>query len=149
MRLARKARPVAVDRTPNTAASGLLLSINLGSILDSGCTKSLSALALRMKLSELRSLTERLVLSDVLIISEVFVNCSELIEDICEFDEALVEALIDADVLADSLALDEALCDALILAEVEALTDREIEADTDILIESETITLLISTLSRE
>ena len=56
---------------------------------------------------------------------------------------------MDADVLADSLALDEALCDALILAEVEALTDREIEADTDILIESQTITLLISTLSRE
>ena len=49
---------------------------------------------------------------------------------------------MDADVLADSLALDEALCDALILAE-------EIEADTDILNESETITLLISTLSRE
>ena len=140
MRLARKARPVAVDRTPNTAASGLLLSINLGSILDSGCTKSLSALALRMKLSELRSLTERLVLSDVLIISEVFVNCSELIEDICEFDEALVEALIDADVLADSLALVEALIDADVLADslalVDALCDAEVLADSEALVEA-------------
>ena len=82
-----------------------------------------------MKLSELRSLTERLVLSDVLIISEVFVNCSELIEDICEFDEALVEALIDADVLADSLALVEALIDADVLADSLALVDALCDAE--------------------
>ncbi len=60
-----------------------------------------------------------------------------LATDVGDESLALIDALCDADVLADSLAL------------VEALTDREIEADTDILIESETITLLISTLSRE
>ena len=68
-----------------------------------------------------------------------------LATDVGDESLALIDALWDAEILA----LVEALCDALILAEVEALTDREIEADTDILIESETITLLISTLSRE
>ena len=36
---------------------------------------------------------------------------------------ALVEALCDADVLADSLALVEALCDALVLADSDALVE--------------------------
>ena len=51
--------------------------------------------------------------------------------------DALVDALIEAEVLADAEALVETLCDA------------EMLSDTDTLIESEIITLLISMLSRE
>ena len=47
----------------------------------------------------------------------------------------LVEALCDADVLADSLALVEALCDADVLADslalVEALIEADVLADSD------------------
>ena len=73
--------------------------------------------------------------------------------------DALVEALCEADVLADSLALVDALCDAEVLAdsetlvealcEAEVLADAEMLSDTDTLIESEIITLSISMLSRE
>ena len=60
---------------------------------------------------------------------------------------ALVDALWEAEVLADSDALVEALCEAEAL--VETLCDAEMLSDTDTLIESEIITLLISMLSRE
>ena len=175
LRLARKARPVAVAKAPNAIDNDEFSSPVLGSAwLPRLCLGSFTSEVDSEALNEAdtEALTEaeveRLaeVLNDVeaLVLSEALKNADVEADSDTEAD-ALDDA--DADVLADSdtdsLALCTSLNDTDSLAEIEALTeadcdslnetlndaDSDSETLDDVLIEYEAMTLSISRLSSD